>query len=84
VLDEDRPWLGEEPSGRPDPTFHPGTTGIGVFFAVAGPIVFAGVARAEGTNWLIVVIGLAAGVLVGALVASWLESRGGRGPRQPL
>jgi hypothetical protein len=79
-MTEDRPWLGEEPSGRPDPTFDPLTTGIGVFFGVAGPIVFAGVARAEGTNWAIVALGVAIGIFVGAMVALWLDGRGGRGP----
>jgi hypothetical protein len=81
---EDRPWLGEEPTGRPDPSFRPGPTGFAVFLAVAAPIVFIGVARAEGTNVAIVALGLAAGLIAGFAVAAWVDARGGRGPKTPL
>jgi hypothetical protein len=81
---EDRPWLGEEPTGRPDTNFSPGPTGFAVFLGVAAPIVFVGVARAGGTNVLIVVIGLVVGVIAGVAVAAWIDARGGRGPKTPL
>lgn len=81
---EDRPWLGEEPTGRPDPTFRPWPTGFGVFLAVAAPIVFAGLARSGGTSVPLVVLGIVAGAATGLLVGSWLAARGGAGPRSPL
>ena len=83
-MNEDRPWLGEEPTGRPDPTFRPWPTGFGVFLAVAAPIVFYGISRAGGTDVTVVAIGVVAGIVVGALVGSWLAAHGGEGPRSPL
>lgn len=82
-MSEDRPWEGEEPSARPDTTFSPVPAGIGVFTAVAAPIAFAAVARDEGTNVLLLAIGLAAGVLAGVIVALWLASRSGRVSDRP-
>jgi tetrahydromethanopterin S-methyltransferase subunit E len=77
-VNEDRPWEGEEPSARPDTTFSPLPAAIGVFTAVAGPVAFAAVARDEGTNVLLLAIGLVAGVLAGVFAGLWLASRGGR------
>jgi hypothetical protein len=78
-VSEDRPWLGDEPTGQPDPSFRPGPTGLGVFFAVAAPIVFAGIAigvRRDGSPIVgLMVAGVAVGLLAGALVALVL-SRG--------
>lgn len=77
-MSEDRPWEGDEPSARPDTTFSPVPAAIGVFTAVAGPIVFAAVARDTGTNVLLLAIGLGAGVLAGVIAGLWLASRGGK------
>jgi hypothetical protein len=83
-VNEDRPWLGDEPTGRVDPTFHPVPTGIGVFFAVASPIVFAAVIQSGGTNWALFVAGIAIGIIVGVVTFFVMDARGGRGPRTPL
>jgi hypothetical protein len=83
-VNEDRPWLGEEPTGRPDNSFPPGPTGFGVFLAVAGPIVFIGIAYPDGTNLLIIGAGLVVGLIAGLGAASWLESRDGQGPQPPI
>lgn len=83
-MTEDRPWLGEEPTGRIDPTFRPGPTGFGIFFAVAAPIVFAALIHSGGTDWPLFVIGIAVGVIAGVLAFFVMDARGGRGPRTPL
>lgn len=83
--DEDRPWLGEEPSARPDPTFHPVPTGLGVFTAIAVPVVVYGVTRAGGADGAIIALGILAGIVAGLLVAYVIVREGGhppgRGPR---
>lgn len=83
--DEDRPWLGEEPSARPDPTFHPVPAAIGVFTAIAVPVVVYGVTRSGGADGTIIGIGILAGIVVGLLVALVIVREGGhppgRGPR---
>lgn len=83
-MNEDRPWLGEEPTGRIDPTFRPAPTGLAIFFAVAAPIVFAALIQSGGTNWTLFVIGLAVGVVAGVIAFLLMDARGGRGPRPPL
>jgi hypothetical protein len=79
-VNEDRPWLGDEPTGRPDLRFPPGPTGIGVFFAVAAPIVFAGIAigvRRDGSPIVaLMVIGVVAGLVAGAAATLLLGRRG--------
>lgn len=79
-MDEDRPWLGEEPSARPDLTFPPAATAVGVFLAVAAPIVMIGIARDAGTNALVVALGIVLGTVVGVGVYLGLVARDGRGP----
>jgi hypothetical protein len=79
-MDDDRPWQGAEPSARADLTFRPVPTAIGVFFAVAGPICFVGIARAAGTDALVVAIGLVAGVVVAVVAGLALAARGGKLP----
>jgi hypothetical protein len=80
-VNEDRPWLGEEPTGAPQPDFSPGPTGIAVFFAVAAPIVFAGIAigvRRDGEpSALVIVIGVVVGLVAGALTTLALSRRRG-------
>jgi hypothetical protein len=79
-MDDDRPWLGEEPSARADLTFPPLATAIGVFLAVASPICFLGIARSEGTNVVIVALGIVVGTVVAVAAGLVLAARGGRGP----
>jgi hypothetical protein len=80
-MDDDRPWLGEEPSARPDLRFAPFGTAVGAFLAVAGPICFVGIAREGGTNVTLVGLGLVAGLLLAVVVGLALDARGGREPR---
>lgn len=79
-MDDDRPWLGEEPSARADLTFPPLATAIAVFLAVASPICFLGIARAEGTNVIIVALGIVVGTVVAVAAGLALAVRDGRGP----
>ena len=88
MSDEDR-WTGTEPPERgpsapPNLKFDPFATGLGVFFAVAVPIVVVGYTRSSGPDDTIIVIGVAVGLLAGVIAAVWLAARGGRvwrGPR---
>ena len=64
--------------------FNPLNTGLGVFVAVAIPIVVFGYTRPAGANTTIILIGIAVGLVAGLLVGLWVEHRGGRvwrGPR---
>lgn len=79
-MDEDRPWLGEEPSARPDLTFPPGPTAVAVFLAVAAPIVMVGIARDAGTNVVVVALGIVIATVVAVGAYLVLTARGGRGP----
>jgi hypothetical protein len=79
-MDEDRPWLGEEPTARADLTFPPVGTAIAVFLAVAAPICFLGIARAGGTNVVIVAGGIVVGTVVAVAAGLALAFRDGRGP----
>lgn len=85
MLDEERPWLGEEPSARPDPTFHPVPAGIGVFTAIAVPIVVYGITRTNGPDGTIITIGVLIGIILGLVVGLIISREGGhppgRGPR---
>lgn len=83
-MTEDRPWLGDEPTGRIDPTFRPVPTGLGVFFAVAAPIVFAAVIQSGGTSWPLFAGGIGIGLIVGVFTYFVMDARGGRGPRSRL
>jgi hypothetical protein len=87
LSDRDR-WKGTEPPERgpsapPNLKFDPFTTGLGVFFAVAIPIVVVGYTRSSGPNDVIIVIGVAIGLLAGVIAAMWLAARGGRVWRDP-
>ncbi len=68
-MESDRPWLGKEPSARPDTTFRPGATAIGAFTAVALPIVLYGITRQPGADGWTIGVGILAGLVVGLLVA---------------
>ena len=80
-MDDDRPWLGEEPSARPDLRFAPLPTAVGVFLAVAGPICFVGIAREGGTDVTVVGLGVVAGLLLAVAVGLVLVALGGWEPR---
>lgn len=87
-MNEDRPWLGEEPSARADLSFPAGPTAFGVFFAVAAPIVFLGIAlgvRRDGSPMTLVVLaGVLVGILAAALTYAALARRAGEsGPPDP-
>jgi hypothetical protein len=88
-LTEDDRWRRTEPPSRGpsaprDLRFNPLATAIGVFAAVAIPIVVVGYTRPAGANGTIIVSGVVAGVVAGFLAGLWVARRGGRvwrGPR---
>jgi hypothetical protein len=88
LTDDDR-WRRTEPPARgpsapQDPRFHPLSTAVGVFAAVAIPIVVVGYTRPAGANGTIIALGVVAGLLAGILAGLWVAHRGGRvwrGPR---
>jgi len=88
LTDDDR-WRRTEPppsgpSTPPDLRFNPLATGIGVFFAVAVPIVVVGYTRPAGVDLTIIAVGVVAGLLAGLVAGIWVDHRGGRvwrGPR---
>ncbi len=64
--------------------FDPLSTGLGVFAAVAIPIVVVGYTRPAGANTTIIVVGVLVGLVAGFLVGRWVARRDGvvwRGPR---
>ena len=71
------------PSAPPTLHFDPFATGLGVFVAVALPIVVVGFTQAT-VNKAIIGAGVVAGLLAGLIAGLWVASRGGeiwRGPR---
>lgn len=65
------------PSTPPDLHFDPLATGLGVFFAVAIPIVVVGYTRPAGVNVMIIVVGVILGLLAGVIAGLWVDRRGG-------
>ena len=87
-MTEDDRWQASEPPQRgpsapPTLEFNPLATGIGVFAAVAIPIVVVGYTRPAGANTAIILIGIGVGLLAGLLVGLWVHHRGGRVWRGP-
>jgi hypothetical protein len=87
MSDQDR-WRRSEPSDRGPSTpgslrFDPFATALGVFFAVAVPVVVVGYTRPSGANGTIILIGILAGLLAAVLVGIWLVHRDGRVWRDP-
>jgi hypothetical protein len=88
LSDDDR-WRGSEPPARgpsapPDLTISPLAGGLGVFTAVAIPIVVVGYTRSHGPDTLIIVLGVVVGLVAGVIATVWIARRGGRvwrGPR---
>jgi len=66
------------PSAPRDLRFNPLATGIGVFVAVAIPIVVVGYTRPAGTNVTIIAVGIVVGLVVGLLVGLWVDHRDGQ------
>jgi len=86
-LDDDR-WRSREPPARgpsapQELRFNPLATGIGVFFAVAIPVVVFGYTRASGPSTTVIVIGVAIGLLAGLIAGLWVDHRDGRVWRGP-
>jgi hypothetical protein len=71
------------PSSPPDLRFNPLATGIGVFAAVAIPIVVIGYTRSAGPNGTLIAIGVIAGLLTGLIAGLWVAHRDGRVWRGP-
>lgn len=87
MTDDDR-WRENEtpatgPSRPPDLHFNPLATAIGVFTAVAAPIVLYGYTRPAGTKGTIIALGVVIGLLVGIIAGIWVAHRGGRVWRGP-
>lgn len=85
---DDERWRDEEPpesgpSAPPNLQFNPLATGIGVFAAVAIPIVVVGYTRPAGANGTIIAVGVVIGLLAGFLAGLWVARRGGRVWRGP-
>jgi hypothetical protein len=88
-LSDDDTWRRNEPGGRGPSTpnterFDPVATALGVFCAVAIPIVVVGYTRSGGTSPTIIAIGIVAGLLAGVSSGIWVKQRDGRvwrGPR---
>jgi predicted benzoate:H+ symporter BenE len=58
-------------------------TALGVFFAVAIPVVVVGYTRPGGASVTIIAIGIAAGLLAAVLAGIWVNQRDGRVWRDP-
>jgi hypothetical protein len=71
------------PSTPPDLRFNPLATGVGVFAAVAIPIVVVGYTRSSGPNDTLILLGVGIGLLAGLIVGLWVSARGGRVWRGP-
>jgi hypothetical protein len=79
----DREPVTRGPSAPPTLRFDPLATGLGVFAAVAIPVFVIGYTRSAGANTTIIVIGIAAGVVLGIIAGMWVAHRGGRVWRGP-
>ncbi len=79
--DSDPPLRG--PSAPPSLRFDPFSTALGVFAAVAIPLVVIGYTRASGPNGVIIVLGIVLGLALGIAVGLWVARRDGRVWRGP-
>jgi hypothetical protein len=73
----DRRGPAGEPTGRPDLTFNPLATGIGVFTAVATPIAAVGLSLSGQLHALLPGAGVVLGLLSGLAAGLWLDRRDG-------
>ncbi len=74
---------GHGPSTPSTLRFDPFATAIGVFFAVAVPVVVVGYTRPGGANMTIIVVGIVVALIAGLLVGVWIAGRAGRVWRGP-
>jgi hypothetical protein len=87
-LSDDDQWSGNEPpasgpSTPPTLQFNPLATGMGVFVAVAVPIVVVGFGLG-GPSGTIAILAALIGLVAGVLAGLWVDHRGGqvwRGPQ---
>ena len=82
MTDEDR-WRAPEPSGHGPSTpntqrFDPLATAVGVFSAIAIPVVVVGWTQPDGADGTIIAIGIIAGLLAAILAGIWVKQRDGR------
>lgn len=63
--------------------FDPVATAIGVFFAIAIPIVVIGYTRPSGKNGAIIALGIVFGLVFAVLAGVWVARRDGRVWRGP-
>jgi hypothetical protein len=75
---EDRPGRSGEPTGRPDLTFDPLATGIGVFTAVATPVAAVGLSLSGHLHALVIGGGVVLGLMSGLVAGLWLDRRDGK------
>lgn len=68
----------EDPTGRPDLTFNPLAAGVGVFTAVAAPVVIVGISLSGHMHSLVMGAGVVLGLLSGLTTGLWLARRGGK------
>jgi hypothetical protein len=77
-VNEDRRGRASEPTGRPDLTFNPLATGIGVFTAVAAPVAAVGLSLSGQLHMLITGAAVVLGLLTGLASGLWVQRRDGR------
>lgn len=77
-MNGDRRRRASEPTGRPDLTFNPLATGIGVFTAIATPVAAVGLSLSGRLHTLLTGAGIVVGLLSGLAVGLWVDRRGGR------
>ena len=71
------------PSAPPSLRFDPFSTALGVFAAVAIPLVVIGYTRPSGTDGAIIALGIVLGLVLGIAVGVWVARRDGRVWRGP-
>ena len=77
-MTEDRPRRASEPTGRPDLTFNPVATGIGVFTAVTAPLAAVGLSLSGELHKVVTGAAVVLGLLSGLVAGLWIDRRGGR------
>jgi len=77
-MTERRLGRASEPTGRPDLTFNPLASGIGVFTAVAAPLAAVGLSLTGELHKLVTGAAVVLGLLSGLVAGIWIDRRGGR------
>lgn len=67
-----------DPTGRPDLTFNPLATAIGVFTAVAAPVAAVGLSLSGSLHTPVAVGGVVLGLISGLAAGLWLDHRDGK------